>query len=224
MIRIFMGYDSREAVGYHVCAQSILETCSAPFSITPIRDSNQRDGSNQFTYSRFLVPYLCDYEGWALYIDGSDMLVMRDIVELLNVHNPFYSANDYPVRVVKHNYKTKHLRKYIGTPMECDNVDYPRKNQSSVMLFNCGHFVHRILTPAYVAAKSGRDLHTFRWVEDNGFEVGFLAEHWNFLVGEQEVRKTPCIAHYTLGIPAFEHYRDCDYSQEWHATRARAGL
>lgn len=234
MLKIFLGYDPREAVGYHTCVQSIIETTTPPFSITPLfaTSDRQRDGSNRFTYSRFLVPYLCDYQGWALYLDGSDMLVMHDLVDL--VANRFFDTltlepsgedKQLPVYVVKLNYRTRHSRKYIGTPMECDNADYPRKNWSSVMLFNCGHFINRILTPGYVRATSGRELHTFQWVEANGHKIGRLHDHWNFLVGEYKKKDSlipPGIAHYTLGIPAFKNYENCDYAGEWHKMREKA--
>lgn len=214
MIRMFLGYDKREAVGFHACVQSIIETASKPVSITPI-SGEQRDGTNAFIYERFTVPHLCKYEGWALFMDGSDMLVREDIAKLWALRD-----DKYAVMVVKHQYQTRHPRKYIGTAMESDNRDYPRKNWSSLILWNCGHKAHRDLTPEYISERDGAHLHRFGWLLDG--EIGPLPTKWNVLIGE-EGESGPCaIAHYTLGIPAMEHYAHCKYAEEWHRTSERA--
>jgi hypothetical protein len=114
--------------------------------------------------------------------------------------------------VVKHDYKTKHPRKYLGTKLEADNLDYPRKNWSSVMLWNCGHPSNRILTQDFVENATGAQLHRFGWLRDE--EVGELPQGWNLLVGEQR-HPHPSLVHYTLGIPAFKAYEDCDWGEEW---------
>src|SRR6516164_5487729 len=128
--RIFVGYDPREAVGFHVFMESLLRTIHQPVSITPLWGS-QRDGTNRFIYARFLVPYLCDFMGTALFLDGTDMLMRRDILDLI-------SLTDWSkaVQVVKHDYHTRHHWKYIGTTMEAPNADYPCKNWSSLMIWN----------------------------------------------------------------------------------------
>ena len=212
MIRIFAGYDPREAVGFHVFCQSLIERTKEPVAITPFY-GKQRDGSNAFIYQRFLVPYFTGFKGRAIFMDASDMLMLGDIDELNKLFDPTKA-----VQVVKHDYKTQHSKKYINTPMETKNEDYPRKNWSSLILWNCEHPRNNVLTPDYIDDHSGSDLHRFTWLPDS--LIGDLPKQWNVLVGEQD-NPNAKIAHYTLGIPEFFHYKDCDYSKPWHSTRSR---
>ena len=212
MIRIFAGYDPREAVGYHVFCQSLIERTKEPVAITPFF-GKQRDGSNAFIYQRFLVPYFTGFKGRAIFMDASDMLMLGDIDELNKLFDPTKA-----VQVVKHDYKTQHSKKYINTPMETKNEDYPRKNWSSLILWNCEHPRNNVLTPDYIDDHSGSDLHRFTWLPDS--LIGDLPKQWNVLVGEQD-NPNAKIAHYTLGIPEFFHYKDCDHSKPWHSTRSR---
>lgn len=215
MVKVFVGFEHREAVGLHVLMQSVLDYCDEPVEVIPLGSLiAQRDGSNAFTYSRFLIPYLCDFKGHAIFLE-CDML-LRDSIMKLWRNRDTWSA----VQVVQHDYKTKYPRKYIGTDLECDNRDYPRKNWSSVAIWNCAHMAHRKLTPEYVRAQTGSFLHRFGWVDDN--RVDPLPPEWNLLVGEQPYNPEAKLAHFTLGIPAFTHYRDCDYADEWRKTYARA--
>jgi lipopolysaccharide biosynthesis glycosyltransferase len=159
------------------------------------------DGSNEFIYSRFLVPYLCNYEGWAIWMDG-DMVVKGDIAELWNLRD-----EEYAVQVVKHDYKTKHAEKYLGNV----NQDYPKKNWSSVVLFNNSRCY--ALTPKIVEQATGSFLHRFSWLQDS--EIGSLPVQWNWLVGEYEHNDDAKLLHYTIGIPAFSEYVKCDHSEDW---------
>lgn len=170
----------------------------------------QQDGTNAFIYSRYLIPYLQDFRGWALFADG-DMVCLSDIARLWSLRD-LHQFNK-AVCVVKHGYATKQKRKYIGSPIENDNIDYPRKNWSSVMLWNCEHYANRILTPEYVAEAGGKALHRFEWLRDE--QIGELPDTWNVLVGEQPLPEKPDLLHYTLGVPGFKHYRDCDGAQHW---------
>lgn len=221
-IQLFAGFDEREEVGYHAFCSSVIQHATVPVSITPlslstvqrIYGAGHRDGSNGFIYLRFLIPYLMRFEGWAIFCDGSDMLMRADIAELADLYDPYKA-----VQVVKHDYRTKHPRKYIGTPMEADNADYPRKQWSSVMLINCGHYAWRDMTPAKVAAMTGRHLHRFEFIDDN--RIGELPKEWNHLVGEQEENPAAKLVHFTLGIPRMQHYQACDYSPEWYEQAAR---
>lgn len=212
MIRIFAGYDPRESIGYHVFCQSLIERTKEPLAITPIF-GKQRDGSNAFIYQRFLVPYFSKFQGKAIYLDGSDMLMLADIGDLNKLFDPTKA-----VQVVQHDYKTKHHLKYIGTPLEIRNQDYPRKNWSSLILWNNEHPRNKVLTPGYIDDHAGSELHRFDWLPDS--LIGDLPRSWNVLVGEQEHASTK-IAHYTLGIPEFDHYKNCDYSSQWHSTKSR---
>jgi lipopolysaccharide biosynthesis glycosyltransferase len=210
-LRIFVGYDPREAVAYHVCCQSILRHALSPVSFTPLAlntlncvyDEPHKDGSNDFIYSRFLVPYLCNFSGTAIFVDG-DMLVRHDIADLLN-----YADHDEAVALVQHDYKTKHPIKYLGAK----NEDYPRKNWSSVVVWNCGHMSNRKLTPEFIEDMPGSYLHRFSWLRDE--EIGSLPKHWNWLVDEYEHNDDARLLHYTLGIPAFKAYEKADCAQEW---------
>jgi lipopolysaccharide biosynthesis glycosyltransferase len=220
-IRIYVGYDPRESAAYHTFCQSVMDTASQPCAFIPLHKpmldnfDGQRDGSNAFIYSRFLVPYLENYRGWALFCDG-DMVVREDIAKLwkLREDNSFNKA----VAVVKHDYKTRQPRKYIGTPMEADNADYPRKNWSSVMLWNCSHSANMRLTPEVVKESPGSFLHRFQWLSDD--QIGVLPEDWNCLVGEQDTSSAHLL-HYTAGIPGFPHYKMCDAAENWHRSYKR---
>lgn len=213
--RIFIGFDPREAAAFHVCVQSIIDQTKGLVAIHPLAPNmlkdfdGQRDGSNTFNVARFLIPMLCDYKGWAIFIDG-DMVLDVDIAELWSWKN---SHEERAVIVVHHDYETNHGRKYLGTPMESANVDYPRKNWSSVVLWNCAHPGNRLLDESYVRETSPKVLHRFQWLVDS--DIGSLTEGWNYLVGEQ----SPTLAHlyhHTLGVPGIAHYADWHGSWKWH--------
>lgn len=222
-IRLFAGFDEREEVGYHAFCSSVIQHATVPVSITPlslqtvqsIYGAGHRDGTNGFIYLRFLVPYLCGFQGWAVFMDGADMVLNADIGEMAKLFNPFKA-----VQVVKHDYKTKHPRKYVGTGMESANADYPKKNQSSVMLINCGHYAWRNITPETVAQMPGSYLHRFEFMDER--YVGELPKEWNHLVGENEPNPDAKVCHFTLGVPAFPHYRNCEHADKWFAANARA--
>lgn len=219
-LRIFIGSDDREAVGLQVFIRSLMEHASEPVAIHVIteRIGTHSDGSNAFTKSRFLVPAFCNFEGRAIWMDGADMLVRSDISEILQ-HNDFRSA----VQVAKHNYTPRATRKYMGTELEGDNVPYPKKNWSSVMMFWCGHPACKKLTPQYVRESTGQHLHRFEWVEED--RIGVLPLYWNWL-DEYGANYYAKLIHYTNGIPGFTAYRDAPHASEWFETlmRAQRGL
>lgn len=217
MIRLFIGYDPRESVVYHVCVNSIIRHASQPLSFTPLALSTlpryaerHRDGSNQFIYSRFLVPQLMGHAGWALYIDG-DMLLRADIAELWNLRD-----ESKAVLCVHHDYRTKMRQKYLGAK----NEDYPRKNWSSVMLWNCGHPANRVLTADFVEQATGAQLHRFTWLKDE--LIGELPKVWNWLPDELGANPQAKLLHWTLGAPCFHEFADAPMAEEWHRERALA--
>lgn len=221
MIYLFAGYDPGESEGFHVFTQSVIDKSSVPVSITPLHlpmlpfyDDSNNKGTNSFIQSRFLIPYLMGYQGWAIFMDGADMLLREDIAELAKLYDPYKA-----VQVVKHKYSTKHKRKYIGTSLENDNLDYPRKNWSSVMLINCSHFSWRNIGPQEVENLPSNHLHRFEFIDDR--YIGEIPKEWNWLVSEYEFNQEAKLVHYTLGIPSFEYYKDCDYSNEWLETRKK---
>lgn len=206
---IFIGHDPREAVAYHICCESIIKHASIPVAFIPL-SGEQRDGSNTFIYARFLVPYLCGFKGSALYLDG-DMIVRDDIAKLVAEANPRCGVN-----VVKHDYKTKFATKYLGNK----NEDYPRKNWSSVILYDCAFYPNRVLIPEFVAKQPGSYLHRFSWLADD--QIGTLPKEWNHLTMEYAPNPDAKLYHYTLGIPAFEGYQSQEGAEEWRKTLTEA--
>jgi lipopolysaccharide biosynthesis glycosyltransferase len=213
-IPIFIGYDPREAIAFHTCVNSIIRHASQPVSIMPLALNNfqdytetHTDGSNQFIYSRFLVPHLMDYQGQAIFMDG-DMIVRGDIAELWAMRD---LGKD--VQVVKHDYKTRMPVKYLGSK----NEDYPRKNWSSVMIFNCQNFPTRKLTPDYIQKSTGAHLHRFEWTTDD--RVGALPPEWNWLPDEYGANPDANLLHYTLGTPCFHEFATTTMADEWHRER-----
>jgi hypothetical protein len=217
VIPVCIGQDPRESIAYHVLEQSIIDKSSAGVAIIPLASrllgdfDGQRDGTNAFIYSRFLVPELMGYQGWAIYMD-SDMLLRADLKELWALRD-----ESKALMVVKHDYHTQHRRKLIGTPMECDNADYERKNWSSMILWNCAHPMNRILNAEFVSESPGSVLHRFRWLPDD--LIGEVPKEWNWLVGEYPLAHEAKLVHFTYGAPCFRHYSRCDYASEWHGTR-----
>jgi len=211
-IDIVVGFDQREAVVYHVFCQSILEQTSRPVRFLPLvqgslsgyRESHS-DGSNAFTYSRFLCPHLMQYNGYVIYADG-DMVCNADIAELWDLRDPSKA-----VQVVKHDYLTKANKKYFGRR----NEDYPRKNWSSVVIWNCRHPKNRLLTTKFIEGKTGSFLHQFQWLEDT--EIGDLPKEWNWLATEYQVNSKAKLIHFTLGSPCFHEYRDSEMAEAWHS-------
>jgi lipopolysaccharide biosynthesis glycosyltransferase len=208
---VFVGYDPTAAIAYHVCANSIIRHATKPVAIVPVAlnlfsdyKETHTDGSNHFIYTRFLVPHLMDYQDWAVFIDG-DMIVRSDITELWD-----FKDNNAAVSVVKHNYKTSRSVKYLGYP----NQDYPRKNWSSVMLWNCGHANNKQLTPTAIQQHTGEYLHRFCWLADN--QIGTLPLEWNWLPDEYGVNTQAKLLHYTLGTPCFHEFVDTPQATEWH--------
>ena len=208
MLKVFIEYDPNEIIAYHTLCQSIFETCKEPVAITPLKLSTlpmfnrERNPlqSTEFSFSRFLVPYLSNYDGYSVFID-CDMMVTHDIGELVRLAHP-----ERAVSVIKHIYEPATDTKFLGATQ----TKYEKKNWSSVMVFN--NKMCRRLTPEYVNTASGLDLHQFKWTD----ELGSLPLEWGYLVGEHEkFVAEPKLIHWTLGGPYFKEYEDCEYAGEW---------
>ena len=210
MIPIFIGYDSKVKIAYHVLAESILRNSSTPVTISPINLSNLKNiytrkqdplASTEFSFSRFLVPHLMNYNGWAIFMD-SDMVMLSDIIELWNLRN-----EDYAVQVCKHDYIPKSKHKFLGN----NQTIFAKKNWSSLMLMNCSKC--KTLTPEYVNTRSGLELHQFKWLDEN--LIGSIPLEWNWLVGEYPYKKDVHNVHFTEGGPYFKDYKNTEYANEW---------
>ena len=220
VIKIFIGYDPLESVAWHTMAASIYRQSSRPVAIVPLNLDNlkgifnrPRDPkqSNEFSFSRFLVPYLCNYEGKGIYFD-CDQMLRTDIAEILTVME---EQPGKAVYVVKHTYEPRNDVKYLNTVQ----YKYPRKNWSSVVLWNCEHLKNKIITPSFLNTAEGLVLHRFNWLEDD--DIGELDIRWNWLVGEYEdPPKDVKNVHWTVGGPYFPEYANVDFSDEWVAEKA----
>jgi len=217
LIKISIGFDQREAVAYHTFCQSIIQNTTQPVLFLPLAlnlfdnyKENHNDGSNSFIYTRFLTPYLFDFQGWAIFADG-DMICNADLSMLWNLKD-----ENKAVMCVKHDYKTKAKEKYLGNI----NQDYPRKNWSSLVIWNCKHPANKILTPDFVMKQSGAFLHRFQWLEDN--LIGELDPQWNWLVTEYPDNQSANLLHYTLGTPCFKDYQNCEMAELWYEIHSKS--
>lgn len=217
MIRVFIGYDPREAVAFSVLAHSICVRASVPVSVAPLMLSGlggvltrERHPlqSTDFAFSRFLTPFLSGFEGWSVFMD-CDMLMLDDIESLWRLRD-----DRFAVMVVKHDHQPREVIKFLGQPQTA----YPKKNWSSVMLFNNARC--RDLTPEYVNTATGLQLHRFEWLAGETL-IGDLPQRWNHLSGYDPHRADVALVHYTAGGPYFDEYRRCDYAERWWAERER---
>ena len=214
-MKVFVGYDPREDIAYQVCKHSIL-TKQPEADVRPLVQKELRDAgwykrpvdklaSTEFTFTRFLVPELANFKGWAVFMD-CDMILTTDIKEL------FDQADDkYAVMCVQHDYTPKEGMKMDGQKQTV----YPRKNWSSVVLFNCAHPSNARLTQDMVndPELNGAYFHRFSWLKDE--EIGELDHTWNYLVGVYDDIEKPKLIHYTEGGPWFENYRNCEFHHLW---------
>lgn len=219
-LHVFVGWDSREDIAYQICRHSLLRRTNVPIVVTPLRQralralqlyTRDKDplASTEFTYTRFLVPYLSGYRGWALFCD-CDFLWLDDVTKLFALADPRYAA-----MCVHHDYRPRETWKMDGVSQSV----YPRKNWSSLVLYNCGHPANRALTPALVNSESGAFLHQFRWLDDS--LIGVLPETWNWLEGwsAPPTGVQPSAVHYTRGGPWFSAWQNVAYAEQWLAER-----
>ena len=211
MIRVFIGYDSRMPALSSVLAHSVNARASQPVAVTLLsltqlgtiylRERNALQ-STEFSFSRFLVPYLCDYTGWGIFMDN-DILALDDIAKLWELRD-----DSYAVQVVKRDHRPKEETKFLGEKQ----TTYDKKNWSSVMLFNNARC--NALTPEYVNSASGLDLHQFKWLGNDSL-IGEIPHRWNHLVGYDTPDPDASLVHYTVGGPYFKEYTDCEHAQDW---------
>jgi hypothetical protein len=223
-IPIFIGYDPRERAATNVLMDSLYQHSSMPLMITPIitpqlekqglfhreRDPKQ---STAFSFTRFLVPRLMDYQGWAIFMD-CDMLCRGDIASLWDLRD-----DRFAVMCVQHEHIPSETVKFLGEVQS----PYPKKNWSSLMLLNCSRCTG--LSVEYVNSASGLELHRFHWLAGD-HEIGALPNCWNHLVDVQDaaLSKEAVLLHWTLGGPWFQEQRTMGggLAAEWFASRDEA--
>jgi len=216
MLKVFIGYDSREDIAYQVCRESLARNSSIWLDIKPIKIQDMRErnlywrendplSSTEFSFTRFLTPYLAGYDGWALFCD-CDFLFRRDISGLLG-----YADRTKACVLVKHDYRPAETVKMDNKPQHL----YYRKNWSSFMLFNCGHEAIRELTPDVVNESTGMYLHQFEWLDD--YLIGELPITYNYLEGwyTKHDEPNPVAVHFTRGGPWFDQWKNVEYANEW---------
>ena len=219
-LNIYIGYDSKEDIAYRVCKYSILKRSKTNLKVTSLKlyelvtnklYSRAIDplASTEFTYSRFLVPALNKYKGWAIFCD-CDFIFFEDVSKILENLD-----NSKAVYCVKHDYTPKEKHKMDGQKQTI----YPRKNWSSFILFNCSHPSNKKLSIDLVNSETGSFLHQFKWLKDS--EIGSLDERWNWLEGwtSNHNSKKPFAVHYTRGGPWFDEWQDVEFANEWISER-----
>lgn len=215
MINVFIGFDERETVAFHVLSQSIHQHASQPVSITPVMLSQLKDvfkrernplQSTDFSFSRFLAPYLSNYEGWSVFMD-CDMVMTEDIAKLWELRD-----DRYAVMCVKHDHNPDEDVKFL----DAVQTKYQKKNWSSVMLFNNKRC--QALTPDYVNTATGLQLHQFKWLENDDL-IGELPIGWNHLVGYNSPNPHASLIHFTEGGPYFKEYAGCEHTTTWEAAK-----
>lgn len=227
-MKVFIGYDSREPEAAEVCAYSIKSRAKSKTNIHMLKHRELREKglfwrpwltesstgnwrdlidnkpfSTEFSHTRFLVPHLTGYKGWALFMD-SDMIFQTDPQKLFDLVD-----DKYAVMVVKHEHKPKNGVKMDGREQHA----YFRKNWSSFILFNCQHPANAVLTPDYVNSRPGGDLHKFLWLND--YEIGALPKTYNWIEGYSPAEFTPDVIHYTEGGPWFPQCQDVMFADRW---------
>lgn len=217
-LTVYIGWDSREDIAYQVARESLLDHASIDVEVKPIKLQDLVDqgvytrevdplAATEFTYSRFFTPWLNGHKGWALFVD-CDFLFFGDVAELLE-----FRDDSKAVCCVHHDYTPKETVKMDGKVQ----TNYPRKNWSSCMLFNCAHPSTRKLTPELINAQTGAFLHRMQWAADA--EIGALPEVWNWLEGWNETPPGgfPKAVHYTNGGPWFKNWQEVAYADKWLA-------
>ena len=219
-INFFIGYDSKEDIAYRVCKQSLLNNSTSNIKVKSLKlyeliaknfytRAVDPLASTEFTYSRFLVPAINKYKGWAIFCD-CDFIFFEDVSKILENLD-----NSKAVYCVQHDYTPKEKHKMDGQKQTI----YPRKNWSSFILFNCSHPSNKKLSIDLVNSETGSFLHQFKWLKDS--EIGSLDERWNWLEGwtSNHNSKKPFAVHYTRGGPWFDEWQDVEFANEWISER-----
>ena len=215
-MNVYVGYDPREEEAYETCVLSIKMQSTAEVQKLYSKDipcysrNLGEPQSTDFTFTRFLVPHLSDFQGYSLFCD-CDFLFLADPLELMK-----YVTKDKAVYVVKHPRYIPNSQKKMDDIQQ--NV-YWRKNWSSLMLFDNSHPALRKLSPEYINEGycTGLELHQFNWLPDD--LIGELPLDWNCL-DEYYYLENPKAIHYTDGGPWFENRQNTPYASLWRRFHA----
>lgn len=232
-LRVFIGWDANEMRAYNVAEYSLYRHASRNavrvdrISMLSLREYNRPTKnlpngqlfdeisdapmSTSHAIARFWVPRLCEFTGWALFTDG-DVLFREDVSKVFEFADP-----NCAVMVVQHEPQLEEGSKKSGHVQQA----YPRKNWSSVILWNCGHLANRALTPKVLNSWPGRDLHAFKWLRDD--QIGVLPARWNHLVNVAAPDPDPALVHYTLGTPDVAGHEHDAFAHEWFLAARVAG-
>ena len=228
---VFVGFDPREADAFAVARSSIRRHMTIPVPVYGVvlddlrrkglywRETERRDGrlwdtisgapmSTEFAISRFLVPVVAKTK-WALFVDA-DVMARTNVARLIDI-----ADDSFAVMCVKHDFAPPEGVKMDGQAQ----LPYPRKNWSSVVLWNLDHEANRNITAGMVNELPGRDLHRFCWLEDE--HIGELPARWNHLVGHHEPTPDAAIVHFTDGVPSMPGYEESAFADEWRAELRR---
>ena len=232
--RVYIGWDPNEIMAFNVARQSLLRYANYGVQVHRVarlelqakgvytRETTVREGhrwdtisaapmSTDHAIARFFVPWLCDYQGWAVFMDG-DVLLRDDIRKVFDM-----AEERYAVQVVKHAPFHEDGLKKTGAIQ----LAYPRKLWSSVVLWNAGHPANQALTIEALNTWPGRTLHGFRWLNDD--QIGELPDAWNYLVGLAPMPDVVSLVHYTLGAPSIPGHEHDPFAEEWYRTSVEAG-
>lgn len=234
--RIYLGYDDRESVAADVAAFSIAKRTKSKLEFHYIKHREMRkrglfqrpwliEGSTgqyrdllddrpfstQFSHTRFLVPELNQFVGWALFID-CDMLFQSDVKKLFEMRD-----RSKAVMCVKHNHTVDPKLPKMDDRAQ---LNYRRKNWSSFTMWNCEHSLNRKLTREKINYMRGADLHAFSWLKDD--DIGSLPFSYNYISGVspsprlmQDCGMTIDCVHYTEGGPWFHNCKTVPFADLW---------
>ena len=211
---IFIGLDEPSEISFQKCKTSIFKQNTRynisihAINYNTVKEYNRikdKYESTQFAFARFFTPFISEYNGVSIFCDG-DFLFIDSIDNLLDLYDPKFA-----LQCCKHQYKPTNLTKMDGKRQSI----YPRKNWSSLMIFNNEHPKNKTLNPETINNQSGAFLHRFKWLEDS--EIGDIPIEWNWLVGYYKEKGSfkPKALHFTDGGPWLEEYKDCEFSKVW---------
>lgn len=193
--QVFIGLDPRQAIAFTVASMSVINSTNTPVAINPLIYSSLPltiKGLTPFTWSRFLVPWLCGFKGWAAFLDA-DVFARGDINELFNLADDKYAV--------------------MVSDSASGQLSFER---AAVMLFNCAHPDNQILTPELVNMQDQPDkrvgLHAVKWTQN----VGTFSGTWNHLVGYMQPNPDAQLVHFTQGVPCWPETVDSEHAPEWH--------